>query len=137
MIIAHYAHRLPMDCDIGLIRTKTVERGPVWDTVTELYFKAFLLRESGRYGAIANHFSSLYLWQRDDAFCDWLLRGGYKIVTDLFGRAEIETFFALSAARGRAGNGRTLPAGTDAARPEAVSRPPPLQTGDDRVTSVA
>src|SRR5271163_1373253 len=100
MIIVHYAHRLPADYDIGLIRARTKERGPVWDAVPELYFKGFLLRETGRFGAAANNFSSLYLWRQDEAFRDWLLRGGYKIVTDQFGRAEIETFLALDARRG-------------------------------------
>src|SRR3981081_1002137 len=99
MIICHYGHRLPDNYDLGLIKALTEERGPIWDTRPELYFKAFLLRESGRFGAIANNFSSLYLWRQDDAFRDWLVSGGYRIVTDLFGRAEIETRFALDARR--------------------------------------
>jgi hypothetical protein len=100
MIICHYGHRLPDNYDLGLIKALTEERGPIWDTRPELYFKAFLLRESGRFGAIANNFSSLYPWRQDDAFRDWLVSGGYRIVTDLFGRAEIETRFALDACRG-------------------------------------
>ena len=108
MIIVHYAHRLPADHDLGALRRWLKERGAVWDAVPELYFKAFLLREAGRFGAIANNFSSLYLWPHDKAFRDWLVRGGYKIVTDPFGRAEIETFFALDAFRGKAGEARFL-----------------------------
>jgi hypothetical protein len=100
MIIAHYGHRLPEKYDLGLIRALTKERGPVWDARPELYFKAFLFREAGRFGAIANSFSSLYLWRQDAACRDWLVSGGYKIVTDLFGRAEIETRFALDARNG-------------------------------------
>ncbi len=108
MIIVHYAHRLPADHDLGALRRWLKERGAVWDVVPELYFKAFLLREAGRFGAIANSFASLYLWQQDKAFRDWLVRGGYKIVTDAIGRAEIETFFALNAFRGKAGEARFL-----------------------------
>ena len=100
MIIAHYANRLPKNYDLGPIRTLTRERGPIWDVRPELYFKAFLLREAGRFGAIATSFSSLYLWRQDGAYRDWLVSGGYKIVTDLFGRAEIETRFALDACKG-------------------------------------
>ena len=66
----------------GLIRALTKERGPVWDARPELYFKAFLLREAGRFGAIANSFSSLYLWRQDGVYRDGLVSGGYKIVTD-------------------------------------------------------
>ena len=84
------------------------QRGAVWDAAPDLYFKAFLLREAGSFGAIANSFSSVYLWQQDKAFRDWLVRGGYKIVTEPFGRAEIETFFALDAFRGKRDEARFL-----------------------------
>jgi hypothetical protein len=100
MIIAYYANRLPENYDLGPIRTLTRERGPIWDVRPELYFKAFLLREAGRFGAIATSFSSLYLWRQDGAYRDWLVSGGYKIVTDRFGRGEIETRFALDARKG-------------------------------------
>jgi len=106
MIIAHYAHRLPTNHDVGLIRARAKERGPLWDSVPELYFKGFLLREKGRYGAIANNYSSLYLWRRDEAFRDFLLSGRYQVVTDAFGRAEIQTSFALDARRGRGRDAR-------------------------------
>jgi hypothetical protein len=108
MIIVQYAHRMPADYDLAGLRRWLKERGGVWDAVPELYFKAFLLREAGRFGAIANNFSSVYLWQHDKAFRDWLVRGGYKVVTDIVGRAEIETFFALDAFRGKAGEARFL-----------------------------
>ena len=108
MIIVHYAHRLTADFDFAPLRQWLKGRGAIWDTVPELYFKAFLLREAGGFGATANNFSSLYLWQHDQAFRDWLLRGGYKIITDIYGRAEIETFLALDAVRGQAGEARFL-----------------------------
>jgi Domain of unknown function (DUF4865) len=101
MIIAHYAHRLPADYDIAIIRTRAKARGPVWDAMAALHFKGFLLRERGRLGAIANEYSSLYLWQQDEAFRDAMLAGRYKTVTDSFGRAAIETRVALDARRGR------------------------------------
>ncbi len=100
MIIAHYGHRLPADYDVGLIRARARQRGPLWDAVPALYFKAFLLREKGRRGSIANHYSSLYLWQHDTAFRDMLVGGGYRVVTDSFGRAGIDTVVALDARRG-------------------------------------
>jgi hypothetical protein len=109
MIIVHYAARLPATHDLRALTQWLKERGTVWDAVPELYFKAFLLREAGRFDAIANNFSSLYLWQQDKAFRDWLVRGGYKIVTDPFGRLDIETFFALDAFKGKGGAARFHP----------------------------
>jgi hypothetical protein len=100
MIIAHYAHRLPADYDIAIIRERAKARGPVWDAIPGLHFKGFLLRERGRLGAIDNEYSSLYLWQQDEAFRDAMLTGRYKTVTDSFGRAAIETRVALDARKG-------------------------------------
>ena len=106
MIIAHYAHRLPGNYDINLMRSRARERGALWDSVPELYFKGFLLRERGHFGAIASSYSSLYLWRQDQAFRDFLVTGRYKTVTDSFGRAEIQTRFALDARKGRADEAR-------------------------------
>ena len=108
MIVVQYAYRLPSDRDLGALRQWLKERGAIWDAVPELYFKAFLMRECGRFGATHNGYASLYLWQQDKAFRDWLVRGGYKIVTDCFGRGQIETLLALDAFRGKADNGRFL-----------------------------
>ena len=105
MIIAHYAHRLPANYDIGIIRKRAKERGGLWDAVPELHFKGFLLRERGRFGAAANNYSSLYLWRRDDAVRDFLV-SRFDSVTDSFGRPQIETRFALDARRGSAEEAR-------------------------------
>jgi hypothetical protein len=101
MIIANYAHRLPVNHDMAQIRARARERGPQWDKMPELYFKGFLVRERGRFGAIANSYSSLYLWRQDEAFRDFVTSGKYNVVTDTFGRAEIQTTFALDARRGQ------------------------------------
>src|SRR5215467_1144081 len=100
MIIAHYAHRLPADYDIGIIRDRAGRRGHLFDAIPELYFKAFLLRERGRFGASQNEYSSLYLWRKDEGFRDFLADGRTKSVTDSFGRPAIETRFVLDALKG-------------------------------------
>src|SRR6516162_6361998 len=100
MIIAHYAHRLPADYDIGIIRNRAKSRGHLFDAIPELYFKAFLLRERGRFGANQNEYSSLYLWRRDEGFRDFLVDGRTKSVTDSFGRPQGETRFVLDALKG-------------------------------------
>jgi Domain of unknown function (DUF4865) len=108
MIIAHYAHRLPADYDINIIRNRASARGHLFDAIPELYFKGFLLRERGRFGAIANEYSSLYLWRRDEAFHDFLVTGRFKSVTDSFGRPQIETRFVLDALKGEGKEARFL-----------------------------
>jgi hypothetical protein len=106
MLIVNYAHRLPADYDLDIIRTRARARGHVWDAVPELHFKAFLLRERGNFGAITNEYSSLYLWRSDEGFRNFLADGRYKTVTDSFGRAPIETRVVLDARKGSGGEAR-------------------------------
>jgi hypothetical protein len=99
-MITHYAHRLPANYDMSLIRSRANERGGRWSAVPELYFKAFLVREIGCHGAVANEYSSLYLWRQEDAFLKFLREGGFDVVTRSFGRPSIRTYIALEARRG-------------------------------------
>jgi hypothetical protein len=108
MIIAHYAHRLPADYDINIMRNRAAVRGPLFDAIPELYFKAFLLRERGRFGAIAHEYSALYLWRADQGFRDFLVDGRTKSITDSFGRPQIKTRFALDALKGEGKQPRFL-----------------------------
>jgi hypothetical protein len=108
MIIAHYAHRLPADYDTAIIRKRAAARGHLFDGIPELYFKGFLLRERGRFGAMANEYSSLYLWRKDEGFRDFLVDGRTRSVTDSFGRPRIETRFALDARKGSGREARFL-----------------------------
>jgi hypothetical protein len=108
MIIAHYAHRLPADYDIGIIRDRAGRRGHLFDAIPELYFKAFLLRERSRFGANQNEYSSLYLWRKDEGFRDFLGDGRTRSVTDSFGRPAIETRFVLDAHKGEGKQARFL-----------------------------
>ncbi|MCT8268201.1 DUF4865 family protein [Afifella sp. JA880] len=100
MMIAHYSHRLPAHYDMGLIRSRVNDRSGQWSAVPDLYFKAFLVREIGRLGAVANDYSSLYLWRQEDAFRTFLSDGGFDVVTRSFGRPSIATYVALEARRG-------------------------------------
>ena len=108
MITVHYAHRLPADYDIQIIRDRAGRRGHLFDGIPELYFKAFLLRERGRFGAIQNEYSSLYLWRKDEGFRDFLVDGRTRSVTDSFGRPAIETRFVLDALKGEGKQARFL-----------------------------
>ena len=101
MMLAHYAHRLPANYDIALIRARSKKREKLWDDVPDLLFKAFLLRERGHNGAAANSYSSLYLWRGDEGFRDFLVGGRFDDVVTSFGRPEIHVQTALEARRGR------------------------------------
>lgn len=102
MLLAHYVHHLPADHDMARLHARASQRGPLWNDAPALFFKAFLLREKGKFGATANQYSSLYLWQQDAAFRDFLVNGRYNVVTESFGRAAIRTHVALDARKGTA-----------------------------------
>jgi len=106
MILAHYAHRLPADYDIGIIRERAKYIAPDWDAVPDLHFKAFLLREKGRQGALANSYSSLYLWKREEALGNFLTGGRFRVVTNSFGRPAIDVRIPVDARRGAAREAR-------------------------------
>lgn len=114
MIIARYAHRLPADYDLGIIRTRAQARSSQWDAVPELYFKAFLLRERGRFGAASNSYSSLYLWRQNEPLRDFLAASAdapsnsFTGVTASFGRPRIQTWLPLDARKGTAQEARFL-----------------------------
>lgn len=106
MIITRSAHRLPADYDFEIIRTRVRARGPQWDAVPELYFEAFLLRESGRCGAAASSCTSLNLWRQNEPFRDFPAASAdapinsFTVVPGTFGRRQIQTRLPLDARRG-------------------------------------
>ncbi|WP_175978392.1 DUF4865 family protein [Burkholderia sp. BCC1047] len=106
MLTAYYVHRLPADYDLDIIRQRVRERGRPWDDTPDLLFKGFLLREAGRHGAAENGYASFYLWRNEQAFARFVTDGRYRVVTDSFGRAPIDTQVALDARKGSASTGR-------------------------------
>mgnify|MGYP005989006809 CR=1 FL=1 len=81
-------------------RELALARGPLWDDAPHLYFKAFLLREAGKHGATENGYSSMYLWEHEDWFAEFLSSDRFQLVIDLYGRPDIPTWVALDARRG-------------------------------------
>ena len=102
MILAYYAHRLPADYDLDIIRNRVQRNAPIWDALPDLYFKAVLLREKGVQGAAASSYSSLYLWRREAALREFLANGRFGAVTESFGRPAIDVRLLVDARRGPA-----------------------------------
>lgn len=102
MILAHYAHRLPADYDLDIIRARAQRIAAEWDAVPDLHFKAFLLREKGQHGAGASSYSSLYLWKREEALRDFLTSGRFRVVTNSFGRPALDARLPIDVRRGPA-----------------------------------
>lgn len=102
MLTLHYAHRLPADYDMQLIRQRAAERGPLWDTRPGLACKAFVVTEKDRHGANGNLYASIYLWRDSSAAAAFLTGDGFQGVIDSFGRPQVETWLTLDAQPGPA-----------------------------------
>jgi len=90
MFAKQYSHRLPADYDMGVIRRRAAQLGPLWDNAEGLLFKAFIAQERG-----GNVYSSVYLWADPLQAADFLLGERFQKVLDSFGRPHIESWLPL------------------------------------------
>lgn len=100
MLTAYCLHRLPADYDTDIVCARAQTRGKRWDDAPDLHFKAFLLRERGKYEA-----TDTVMWRHAQAFREFLTKGHYRNVTDSFGRAGIRSC-RIDARKGRAKTAR-------------------------------
>ncbi|WP_191485053.1 DUF4865 family protein [Pseudomonas sp. FEN] len=108
MFAKQYSHRLPALYDMGLIRRRAAELGPLWDDTPGLLLKAFIAEERGLFGAQANLYSSVYLWSDPSAAAGFLMDERFQRVIDSFGRPDIEAWLPLDLQLGRAAPARAL-----------------------------
>jgi len=108
MLAKQYSHRLPTDYDMGIIRQRATDRGPLWDETEGLAFKAFVAQIRGQNGATGNLYASVYLWLDEGAATDFIMGERFQSVIDGFGRPSIETWLPLNLCVGRAKQARTL-----------------------------
>ena len=108
MIALHYAHRLPADYDMRLIRDRVARRASQWDDTAGLALKAFVARERGRHGANANAYASVYLWLDAAAVTTFLAGERFRAVVDSFGRPEVHLGLPLAVRAGPAARAVSL-----------------------------
>ncbi|MGY2377989.1 DUF4865 family protein [Pseudomonas sp. SDO524_S393] len=102
MFAKQYSHRLPADFDMGLIRQRAAQLGPLWDHAEGLLFKAFIAQERGQGPGVGNLYSSVYLWSDPLQAGDFLLGERFQKVLDSFGKPHIESWLPLDVQRGPA-----------------------------------
>jgi len=102
MFAKQYSHRLPADYDMGVIRQRATQLGPLWDGTEGLIFKAFIAQEHGQGAGVGNLYASVYLWSDPLQAADFLLGERFQKVLDSFGRPHIESWLPLDVQRGPA-----------------------------------
>ncbi|WP_268871732.1 DUF4865 family protein [Actinoplanes utahensis] len=120
MFAKQYEITLPADYDMGIIRKRVAVGGPLFDAVTGLGLKAFLMRRRGVAGAPVNEYAPFYLWHDAAAMTRFLVGGGgfQNIVRD-FGSPRSPVACGHFRDRRGSGPGERLPAD----RPAGGRRP--------------
>jgi hypothetical protein len=95
MIIKQYTISLPADYDMGIIRARVAKAAAVYDTFPGLHFKAFLIRERGRFGAIGNEYAPFYVWPSTEALWGFVAGDGFRGIIDSFGWIPIRVWLNL------------------------------------------
>jgi hypothetical protein len=95
MIAMQYVFTLPADYDMGRIVDRVRQKGAVFDDFPGLLFKAFLMSEAGRDGAVANRYAPFYVWHSPEALRDFLAGPGFAALVASFGRPSIRTWLPL------------------------------------------
>ena len=91
MLMLQYIFHLPADYPMHNIRERIASRGPSFDTLPGLGWKAFLLRESGVAGATDQQYAPLYLWPTAEAAAEFLAGPLFAGVSGAFGRPRVAT----------------------------------------------
>ncbi|MBI3708364.1 MAG: DUF4865 family protein [Proteobacteria bacterium] len=88
MIALHYGFPLADGYDMDRIRARATEKGPLFDGLPDLAWKAFLGRTRDVDGS--NEYATFYLWRGAEAACDFLLGDKFRAVVQAFGRPPVQ-----------------------------------------------
>lgn len=91
MLMLQYQFNLPADYPMRIVRERIAARGPQFDTLSGLGWKAFLLRENGISGATDHQYAPLYLWPTPAAAAAFLAGPQFAGVCHAFGRPRVAT----------------------------------------------
>jgi hypothetical protein len=107
----NYRITLPADYDMGIIRNRVATRGHLLDGFEGLGQKAYLIRERGDgstagpgagVGSPVNEYAPFYLWNTPQGMNRFMWDGGFRHVTEDFGRPVVQHWTGLGFERGPA-----------------------------------
>jgi len=94
MLAMQYGFVLPADYDMGIIRRRIVEKGPMLDEFPRLRFKAYLTadRRGARLPTRQNLYAPFYLWESSEGMNAFLGSSGFAGVAQAFGWPQVRTW---------------------------------------------
>lgn len=97
MIAAQYEVPLPADYDVAVMRKHVAARGAAFEQRDGLLFKAFLLRERGRFGAAQNVYAPFFVWRETAGFWGFAAGEEFRGIVGVHGRVKISTWLVMDA----------------------------------------
>jgi Domain of unknown function (DUF4865) len=98
-----YDITLPADYDMGILRARIADAGPVLDDRAGLGMKTWAIRERGVDGSPVNQFAAFYLWQDAGAMACFLVGGGgFESILRGFGRPAVDHWVGIATLAGPA-----------------------------------
>ncbi len=91
MIAMQYSFALPADYDMGVVRRRIAEKGPLLDNFPNLKFKAYLWAERGLDGP-ENLYAPFYVWENSLGLNDFVCGDGFATVSGAFGWPQVKTW---------------------------------------------
>ncbi|AHH95518.1 hypothetical protein KALB_2149 [Kutzneria albida DSM 43870] len=121
-----YEITLPADYDMGIIRRRVADKGPLLDNFPGLGLKAYCVRE--RDSSPVNQYAPFYLWHNTSGMSRFLVGGsGFRSIIDSFGRPVVRHWVGAGFQRGPAFGAKAVAASKQLtaipaeADPEAVT----------------
>ncbi|MFC4786336.1 DUF4865 family protein [Nocardioides sp. MAHUQ-72] len=102
MQLMQYEITLPADYDMGIIRHRVATRGSKTDEFPDLGFKAYLVRERGRYGSPVNQYAPFYAWAGPGGMNQFLFGPPFEGIRADFGRPAVRTWQTVGVFNGPA-----------------------------------
>lgn len=100
MLAMQYSISLPADYDMDSIRDRVAKRGPMYDTLEHLGFKAFLITEKGKDGNKENSYAPFYIWQAEQGMLDFLSGDKFRGLTEFFGWPPVRVWTVVEVGAG-------------------------------------
>jgi hypothetical protein len=91
-----YEIALPADYDMGVIRRRVAEKGPLTDDFPGLELKAYLVRDRGVEGAVANQYAPFYVWADAAGMNRFLWGPGFHALCASFGRPRVQHWLGVA-----------------------------------------
>jgi hypothetical protein len=94
MIAMQYSFTLPADYDMSIIERRVQEKGPAFDGLPGLEFKAFMVarKDDPACPSAENLYAPLYLWRDTRGMEEFLSSSWFRAATEAFGWPAVRTW---------------------------------------------